>query len=622
MPTAWKLRILLLAFCVATAAMPTTGAARPVAVSATPADQSLSNEQAQQTPKAGSSADSEDSAEDESAPAALELDVSNDSPLIRELYQATRETKEKTILEYLAQAKKLVDDGTDVKTTDAQGRTALHWAIFGSSYNTKPSILVAYEEIADALIGRGVDINREDVYQDTALDYLLYSPSFEIQTLLIEHGATSGFLAASFHFFVEQTQPVPKTLAAAVSLSRKADLAPGQTLSVRLNSPVYSDRSRTGDPITATVTYPLCKNGEQMSCNPGELLIPPGTAINGTILFAQKAPDKYSRPRLVLDFSNILHKDGGKSPLYARVLDVDNARETVRNNEILGIIQPHASSKLSIAMAALGATNPIAGYTIKSVQTVYGLSIRREILFPAGTDIQIQIVRPSMLKQKEVWAGWPRLPVDVQLQQLVAAAPLRTHTPNKTPSDPTNLMFLGARQQLIAAFGEAGWFAPDDLGVKSALKTAQATLRQSGYSSAPVSSLLVAGRPPDLVFQKSLDTFAKRHHLRIWKLTQTYNGQEVWVGAATHDIATMNSRGGSKWSHRIDPHVDRERDWVETDLLFVGTGVAYADVERPAALKKLANATGDEIVTDGKMTVVQLATPQKPSDGKIVLTPR
>jgi LssY C-terminus len=359
-----------------------------------------------------------------------------------------------------------------------------------------------------------------------------------------------------------------------------------------------------------------------MSCNPGELLIPPGTAINGTILFAQKAPDKYSRPRLVLDFSNILHKDGGKSPLYARVLDVDNARETVRNNEILGIIQPHASSKLSIAMAALGASNPIAGYTIKSVQTVYGLSIRREILFAAGTDIQIQIVRPSMLKQKETWAGWPGLPVDTQLQQLVAAAPLRTHTPNNTLSDFTNLMFLGARQQLIAAFGEAGWFAPDDLGVKSALKTAQATLRQSGYSSAPVSSLLIAGRPPDLVFQKSLDTFAKRHHLRIWKLARTYKGQEVWVGAATHDIATMNSRGGSKWSHRIDPHVDRERDWVETDLLFVGTGIAYADVDRLAAPKKLENATGDEIVTDGKLTVVQLATPKTPSDGKIVLTPR
>ena len=106
--------------------------------------------------------------------------------------------------------------------------------------------------------------------------------------------------------------------------------------------------------------------------------------------------------------------------------------------------------------AALGATNPIAGYTLKSVQTVYGLSIRREIQFPVGTDMQIQVVRPSMLKQKGEWTGWPRLPVDARLQQLVATAPLRTQTPNKTPSDPTNLMFLGTQEQVMAAFGEAG----------------------------------------------------------------------------------------------------------------------------------------------------------------------
>ncbi len=94
------------------------------------------------------------------------------------------------------------------------------------------------------------------------------------------------------------------------------------------------------------MTYPLCKNGEQIKCNDGELLVPPGTKVNGTILFAQKAADKYSRPRLVLDFSNILHKNSDHSPLYARVIDVDNARETIRNNEILGIVQPHASTKV------------------------------------------------------------------------------------------------------------------------------------------------------------------------------------------------------------------------------------------------------------------------------------
>ena len=369
---------------------------------------------------------------------ALRLDVSHESPLIQALYQATRETKEDAILARLADAKKLIDTA-DMKATDAQGRTALHWTVFGSSYNTKTSVLVAYEEIADALIQRGIDINKEDVYQDTALDYLLYSPTIEMQTLLIEHGASSGFLAASYQFLKQASEcstetPAPQRTVAPIST--KSDLAPGLTLSIRLSTPVYSDRSRTGDPIEGTVTYPLCKNGENVACKEAELIIPPGTRVNGTVLFAQKAPNKYTRPRLVLDFSNILHKDDLRSPLYAHVLDVDNARETVRNNEILGIIQPHASTKISIALIAVSVANPLAGYAIKGVQTVYGLSIRREIVYPAGTDLQVQIVRYSSLKQKPAWSGWAKLPVDQDLQHLVTDAPMRTTTPGKVPPIP------------------------------------------------------------------------------------------------------------------------------------------------------------------------------------------
>jgi len=561
--------------------------------------------------------------EEELAPAELELDVSKDSPLLQVLYKATRETKEKEILARLAEAKALIAGGADLKATDDHSRTALHWAVFGSSYANKPSVTVAYEEIADAMIQRGIDINHEDIYQDTALDYLLYSPTFEMQTLLMESGATSGFLVATFRFVDEMEITAPSSnVPKAMSMSKRADLAPGATLSVRLLTPVYSDRSRTGDPIEGVVTYPLCKDGEKMACNAGQLLVPPGTKINGTILFATKAPDKYSRPRLVLDFSNIIHQDGKISPLYARVLDVDNARETVRNNEILGIIQPHASKKASLVFAGLAAANPFAGYAIKGVSTVYGLSIRREILFPAGTDMQIQIVRPSMLKAKDLWPGWPQIPVDDDLQKIVQAAPLRTTATNQTPSDLTNLIFLGSKQRLTSAFTDSQWLEADDLSVKAAMKVAQATLRNTGYTSAPVSTLLLNGQPPDLVFQKSLNTFAKRHHIRIWKLKKTYQGQDVWLGAATHDIATSNSRGYTKWSHRIDPHVDRERDWIQSDLLFSGIAVAYADINRPHAPKKASNATGDDIVTDGKITVVNLGLLKERDQKGPALTPR
>ncbi len=211
-------------------------------------EQGGAEDQSQNAPEG---ADQEQAEEEELAPAALTLDVSKDSALIHALYQATRETKEPAILIQIAKAQELVDSGTNLKATDPQGRTALHWAVFGSSYNTKPKVLVAYEKLADTMIQKGVELNREDYYQDTALDYLLYSPNFEMQTLLIENSATSGFLAAFGHFFDEVSEGFPATQQARIAATRTADLPPGTTFRIQLQSPVYSDRSRTGDPITA-----------------------------------------------------------------------------------------------------------------------------------------------------------------------------------------------------------------------------------------------------------------------------------------------------------------------------------------------------------------------------------
>ena len=70
---------------------------------------------------------SEESSEEELAPAAVERDMSRFSPLIQELYAATRETKERAILARLDKANELLEGGADVTATDAEGRTPLHW---------------------------------------------------------------------------------------------------------------------------------------------------------------------------------------------------------------------------------------------------------------------------------------------------------------------------------------------------------------------------------------------------------------------------------------------------------------------------------------------------------------
>ena len=190
-----------------------------------------------------------------------------------------------------------------------QGRTALHWAVFGASYHTKPNVLVAYEEIADSLIQRGVEINKQDVYQDTALDYLLYSPSFEMQTLLIENGASSGFLAAFYTFFNQMSTCVPPTHDAAVALPAR---------------PIWHRarpwRSGSTFPFTATDREPAIPS-RRLSPTPVQKRRATGLQRRRPAGFARNQGQRHGAvcgqgsgqifaASLVLDFSNIVHKNG------------------------------------------------------------------------------------------------------------------------------------------------------------------------------------------------------------------------------------------------------------------------------------------------------------------------
>jgi LssY C-terminus len=66
--------------------------------------------------------------------------------------------------------------------------------------------------------------------------------------------------------------------------------------------------------------------------------------------------------------------------------------------------------------------------------------------------------------------------------------------------------------------------------------------------------------------------------------------------------------GSAAINTAIDPHVDREREWIETDLLYAGTATSYALVDRPHVPKTTTNATGDVITTDGQLSVLELGT--------------
>jgi hypothetical protein len=172
------------------------------------------------------------------------------------------------------------------------------------------------------------------------------------------------------------------------------------------------------------------------------------------------------------------------------------------------------------------------------------------------------------------------------------------------PSDMTNLMFLGSQRDIESAFQKAGWSPAAQLSSKSKLETFRAMAEQRGYQEAPVSTLLLDGRPPDLVFEKLNNTFAARHHLRIWRRPGRFNGQDAWVCSATHDTGIDFSEANRTFIHKVDTQIDRERAKVASDLLFTGLVQGLSLVDRPDVPTKLFNATGDALETDGKMAVI------------------
>jgi LssY C-terminus len=202
--------------------------------------------------------------------------------------------------------------------------------------------------------------------------------------------------------------------------------------------------------------------------------------------------------------------------------------------------------------------------------------------------------------------GWPTFSPDSELDTLVRAQPLRSTTTHGAPADLTNVVLVGSHDEVAAAFAAAGWTPASEANLKADFRTFIATMEQRKYARAPVFNLLLDGKLPQFVFEKQTDTFAKRHHVRLYAPAVSYKGAPVWVATGTHDIGIGSNAADTSWFHRIDTHVDRERTKIVNDLMFSGFTSVYGFVDRPGTPPKLRNATGDDMYTDGRVAVVLL----------------
>jgi hypothetical protein len=239
-----------------------------------------------------------------------------------------------------------------------------------------------------------------------------------------------------------------------------------------------------------------------------------------------------------------------------------------------------------------------------------------EIYYPAGVELTLTLTSPlfldSPLKAREVDG---ELPDDqrYELAQVVSTVPYRTHAPGSgRSSDLTNVLFIGSHDQLVTAFAAAGWTQANPPSVRGRITWIRAVAERRGDEAAPMSPLLLNGAEPDMSWEKGLNDVSKRHHIRMWRETATWDGQDMWIGAATRDIDFAYLRPGGRLTHRIEENIDRERDKIAYDLAFTSCGNILDWAAREDLPRSTRNATGDSITTDGRMVVIEMNDCREP----------
>ena len=377
----------------------------------------------------------------------------------------------------------------------------------------------------------------------------------------------------------------------------------GSEIQIRLKTKVATPTSKPKDPVEAVVIAPVMVEGQ--------FVIPAGAVVRGDVEKATQSTKPDERSTLLLAFTEI-EIGGAKLKLAARVAAVENARESVdEQGQITGIVASETiSGRLDAGLNKLAEHASGFADILNTVKKAVLKEPESDITYDAGVEMVLALTAPLDLKAASGPGPASKLkpiPGENALIDLVARQPFQTmaQKPAK-PSDITNIMLVGTLEEVQQAFKDAGWSNAGALTTEAKLETFRAIAEQRGYKEAPVSVLLLEEKPPDLVFEKINNTFARRHHLRVWKRPETFEGKPVWVVAATHDTGIDFSEQNRTFIHKIDSQIDGERAKVVNDLLFTGRVRSVALVDRPAVPQHGQNATGDSVETDGKMAILVL----------------
>lgn len=390
------------------------------------------------------------------------------------------------------------------------------------------------------------------------------------------------------------------------SLQKISGVPAGTRFSVRLLQPLSSRSTKEGMTVKAVSIEPLIADGD--------IFIPQGSIIEGTVTDAHGVGwgIKHETAALTIHWTRATMADGHTLAFDARIFEVENSQEKVNAaGTIKGIRSTgtagHSAENKVLSFAGI---DPIA-YIFASASGTAVLGFAEpEILYDAGTELILEYEKPLITSRTYPFSVRPSASTPAQrehLQELVKTLPYRTRTKtgNKV-SDLTNLVFIGSPEALERAFTAADWHSSDSLTAGSTFRTLKTISGNQSYTEAPMSILLLDERDPLFTLSKTTNTFASRHHLRVFPTTAQWDGQPVLTASSTQDIGIAFSRRQRTFIHVIDQHIDNERSKVVNDLKFTGCVDSMDMVPRPWVPTDAYNSTGDRLITDGQVAVLHI----------------
>ena len=191
---------------------------------------------------------------------------------------------------------------------------------------------------------------------------------------------------------------------------------------------------------------------------------------------------------------------------------------------------------------------------------------------------------------------------------LFAKIPRRVADKQGNPGDMVNFLVLGSEDAMQKVFTSAGWVKVDADVRDTILHGVLESISKESYLTMPMSQLYLFGRPQDYgwAHAEPITVVKTRNHLRIWKAPFEVNGETLWVGAATHDIGFERDERNNGVTHKIDPDVDLERDYVEKTLISTGLVAEVSHFLPDKPLKEARTATGGSFHSNGQVLVLKL----------------